>query len=423
VATKSIFLSLKLKIVALITVIFLAGGGVTWAAEQKIPPTVPPNQARVQILGEYVICKQPKRYIGWPSIALAQNGDILIVFSGDRDWHVCPWGKIYLVRKPAGQDHFGEAQEVVDTPLDDRDSGIVVLKDGTVLLSFRSAIDFANPEIERYKPYQKHAATLSEEIRKKWLGNWIITSADNGKTWGPYISVPGNTPHGPAVLSDGRLLYVRPSVVECRDQGNTWKKIARIEMDPQTWNSRYAFLSEQHAIEVKTNHIIALSRYRQKAGSDIRLRQTESFDGGLTWSCPKPTKMSGYPAHLLRLQNGWLLASYGRRIAPMGERACISTDEGKTWDVQNEIILSNAVPQDTGNFGYPASIQLPDGTIWTVYYQIERAQDGEYPCLMATHWELKAGIDVVKGKKTVIESRQEPNEIQDINNLPGNLVF
>ena len=107
----------------------------------------------------------------------------------------------------------------------------------------------------------------------------------------------------------------------------------------------------------------------------------ESFDGGLSWSASRPTQMPGYPAHLLRLRNGWLLASYGRRVAPMGERACISIDEGKTWDVKNEIILSNAVPQNPGHLGYPSSIQLPDGTIWTVYYQIEREEDGEYPRL------------------------------------------
>ncbi|MBN2291254.1 MAG: exo-alpha-sialidase [Pirellulales bacterium] len=377
------------RIQVLIAAILLFGVSDIGASERRIRPTVPLNQPRAEIISEYVICKQPGRYIGWPSSALAQNGDVLIAFSGDRDWHVCPWGKIFIVRKPTGKNHFGEPELVVNTPLDDRDAGLVVLKDGTVLLSFSTSIAFADPKIERYKPYRKHAAKLSKDIRKRWLGSWLCKSTDNGKTWGPYISAPAHAPHGPTVLSDSRLLYVRPSVFESRDQGDTWKKIARIKRDPQTWNSRYAFLSEQHAVEVKANHIIALSRYREKKGDDICLRQMESFDGGLSWSSPQPTDMPGYPAHLLRLENGWLLASYGRRIAPMGERACISIDEGKTWDVQNEIILSNAVLQNPGHLGYPSSIQLSDGTIWTIYYQIERPEDGEYPSLMATHWKLK----------------------------------
>ena len=374
--------------VLLAVLLFLGVSGVD-ARERKIGHSVPVNQPRAEIIAEYVICKQPRRYIGWPGVALARNGDMLIAFSGDRDWHVCPWGKIYTVRKPADQDHFGQPELVVDTPLDDRDAGLVVSKDGTLILSFFTSVAFANPKIDRYKPYREHAAKLSEDTRKRWLGNWLCKSTDNGKTWGPCSPCPVHTPHGPTVLDDGRLLYVRPTVYESRDQGDTWKQIARVRQDPETWKSRYAFLSEQHAVEVKPNHIVALSRYRQKGGSDIRLRQMESLDGGLSWSTPRPTGMPGYPAHLLRLDNGWLLASYGRRIAPMGERACISKDEGKTWDVHNEIVLSNAVPQNSGDLGYPSSVQLPDGSIWTVYYQIEREEDGEYPSLMATHWKLK----------------------------------
>ena len=40
-----------------------------------------------------------------------------------------------------------------------------------------------------------------------------------------------------------------------------------------------------------------------------------------------------------------------------------------------------------GDLGYPASAQLPDGSIITVYYQSEN--HGEKPCLMATKWCVK----------------------------------
>ncbi len=32
-----------------------------------------------------ILCKQPDRYIGWPSIARLKSGELLVVFSGDRD--------------------------------------------------------------------------------------------------------------------------------------------------------------------------------------------------------------------------------------------------------------------------------------------------------------------------------------------------
>ena len=72
------------------------------------------------------------------------------------------------------------------------------------------------------------------------------------------------------------------------------------------------------------------------------------------------------------------------RDGAFGEYACISDDNGKTWDVKNQIKLAG---HWCGDLGYPASAQLPDGSIITVYYQSEN--HGEKPCLMATKWRLK----------------------------------
>ncbi len=405
----------------LIYIILLAAIAFASAAERRIAPTVPREQRRAKIISEYVLCKQQQRYIGWPSMAVAPNGDLLIVFSGDRDWHVCPWGKTLLIRKLAGQSRFSEPEIISNTPLDDRGCGLVTLNDGTMLLTFLTSLAFDNDKIERYKPYRQRCEKLTPEIRAKWLGQWMRRSTDNGFTWGDYFKGPAaNTPHGPTVLSDGRLLYVRPDVAESTDGGQTWQTIGKIERDPATWNSRYAYLSEQHAVEVKKDHILALSRYRGKADNDVRLRQAESFDGGRSWSQPVPTEMRGYPAHLLKLSNGMLLAVYGRRIAPMGERACISTDDGKTWETENEIVLSNAVPQDSGHLGYPASAQMPDGTIWTVYYQVEKEKDGDYPCLMATHWQLKDEVDT--SVKPVDDVKSDSQGVE-VKTQEGNLVF
>lgn len=84
------------------------------------------------------------------------------------------------------------------------------------------------------------------------------------------------------------------------------------------------------------------------------------------------------------MKNGWLLVVYGQRHRrPYGEYACISRDEGETWDIANEIFLSKAPNTD---LGYPASVQLADGSILTVYYQVDKR--GEKPCLMSTHWRL-----------------------------------
>lgn len=349
-------------------------------------PSVPGLQAKAHILSEKVLCRQPGRYIGWPSITLSPAGEILVVFSGDRDWHVCPWGKVQIVRSSDGGQTWGEAETIIDTPIDDRDTAIFKLHDGSLGVSTVGSLAFDNPKIDRYKPYQAYAESLGE-LKHQLAGKWFYRSADGGNTWQQISKLPTSTPHGPTLLSDGRLLLVRGTVFESSNNGETWQKLAKIERDPKTWKSRYAFCSEQHAVEAADGRIVALSRYAD--GDDIELRQTVSYDGGQTWSKPRPTGMQGYPAHLLRLNNGWLLASYGRRIAPMGQRACISKDNGETWLIEDEIILSHAVPQGAGDLGYPASVQLADGTIWTIYYQVEKVEHGESPSLMATHWRLR----------------------------------
>ena len=49
----------------------------------------------------------------------------------------------------------------------------------------------------------------------------------------------------------------------------------------------------------------------------------------------------------------------------MGQRAAISYDDGATW--QHDFIIRDDGPD--GDLGYPASVELPDGSILTVYYQ------------------------------------------------------
>ena len=61
---------------------------------------------------------------------------------------------------------------------------------------------------------------------------------------------------------------------------------------------------------------------------------------------------------------------------PYGIRACFSHDGGRTWDIKNEVVLrADALSNGTGrgkgspgDLGYPRSVELSDGSIFTVYY-------------------------------------------------------
>ena len=346
-----------------------AGTTVLMDADKTIT-AVYDHYARI-ITDSKVLAKQPGKYIGWPSIAVAPNGDLLAVFSGNRAGHVSNDGIIQMVRSSDGGLNWSSEVTVFDTPIDDRDCGIIQTDDETMLVNW-----FTGP------------------YGTEWQGHWTIRSTDNGYTWDTPVRTEVTTPHGPIQLSDGRILYIgqRPhssyswddfdfdvGIQESVDDGLSWQTIGTFPVPPNDLT-----YDECHFVECASGKLVLAFR------DYVRTRpmlQTESTDGGATWSAVHETGIDGFPPHLIRLQNDWLLAVYGKRWAPYGEYACISRDEGVTWDVENEIKLSSA---PNGDLGYPASTQLADGSIWTVYYQQEFG--GGLPRLMGTHWQLNISV-------------------------------
>ena len=108
--------------------------------------------------------------------------------------------------------------------------------------------------------------------------------------------------------------------------------------------------------------------FRTNPRGSGRLYQSESTDRGKTWSEPVDTGIWGYPPHLLQLQSGDILCSYGYRRGAMGVRAVLSHDDGRTWDKDNTIVLRGDGVGNPGDLGYPVSIEVEPGVILTVYY-------------------------------------------------------
>ena len=76
--------------------------------------------------------------------------------------------------------------------------------------------------------------------------------------------------------------------------------------------------------------------------------------------------MSQIPAFPLLLPDNRLVLIYGNRQFPFGCQAIASRDFGKTWDLDNFIMLAYASWDNYG--GHPRSILMPVGTIITGYY-------------------------------------------------------
>lgn len=110
------------------------------------------------------------------------------------------------------------------------------------------------------------------------------------------------------------------------------------------------------------------------------LMESWSGDNGRTWSYPLFTSITGGPPHLLKV-DGRTLLTYGYRgkgkdLSRMGIRARVSED-GRNWG--REIILRDdggtssrlhkkKPKSGASDVGYPVSVQLENGVIFTVYY-------------------------------------------------------
>ena len=139
-------------------------------------------------------------------------------------------------------------------------------------------------------------------------------------------------------------------------------------------------MHEPHVYEAPDGRLVGVLRVHNTSVGTTW--QTESTDGGMTWSKPVPMPVNSVPAHLLRHSSGVVICTYGYRHEPYGQRVIFSKDEGRTWI--HDMPLRDDGPD--GDLGYPATAELKDGSLITVYYQ--KAEAGENTSILYTHWNL-----------------------------------
>ena len=70
----------------------------------------------------------------------------------------------------------------------------------------------------------------------------------------------------------------------------------------------------------------------------------------------------------------------------MAERAVISYDEGETWS--DEYILDDRINMEKQrDMGYPATVELSDGSLLTLYYQA--LPDDWHTSILYTKWRIE----------------------------------
>ncbi len=341
------------------------------------------------------------RHNGWPSVAKDENGVLYAVASCFRAWHVCPFGKTAMFKSYNNGKTWTKPMIINDSFQDDRDAGILYMGNGKLLVSWftdppQSLLNEETNKLMRDKaPKPLYDAVVGMTESYKYLtpeqargGSYVIISEDYGVTWTDPIRVPVSAPHGPTLKKDGSLIYVGKIYFEgdgfsvqsmcafrSNDYGHSWEHLSTLAYPKNFVPTDF---HEPHALELPNGNILCMIRTRD---AESTLYQTESCDGGKTWSEMRPSGIIGYPAHLLQHSSGALISVYGRRCDPISQCAAISYDNGNTWT--EEYIIATANDWD---MGYPASVELDDSSIITVYYQ--KYEDDEYPSILCTRWYL-----------------------------------
>ncbi len=345
--------------------------------------------------GDVIILRKPKRQLAFVGAARRSSdaarrtgGEILVVFR-EGAGHVDPEGRILLMRSDDDGRSWSGPHVVADTDLDDRDPSIKALPDGRVVVNYFSS---------------KCTAPWDEEHIRRWIGpegyelgkrNWsaevarigLRFSQDGGQTWGDEVRIERK---GVAVsasvcaLRDGSLLlpiYGRLNtpnyaayLMRSTDGGKSWGELELIASDP----AGAMPFSEPTLLALPDGRLICQLRTTGAKTDAGAIWQTESSDGGRSWTPPRKLPLWGYRQSLALLSNGDVLSVYGYRRYPMGVRGAVSRDGGRSWDPAAELpIRWDGLHHD---LGYPAAVPLEDGRAFVAYYINTTGDPFSYIC-------------------------------------------
>jgi len=345
------------------------------------------GQVRPGCIKHVVVCREPGRFGGWP----ANNGAALI------------WGNEIVVGfalgwyKPSDKSHSIDGSKSTEhlqaRSLDGGDSWRIenrnyIRRDRKAVPS-PGGINYAHPDF---------AMRIS--------GNCFYISYDRARSWdGPYNFTPmglnlSSRTDYLVVGANECLVFLSASLPEVngsnhsdrafmartRDGGKTFQFVSWLTGEPVKIRSVMP-----STVETSPGRLLSITRRKVKRRETRKysnwLEASVSEDKGESWKylCKVADtdrgEENGSPPALVRLRDGRLAVAYGYRSVPLGIRAKISEDGGRSWG--REIMLRD----DGGRWdlGYPRMVQRPDGKLLTIYYY-NTAENPE-PYIAATIWD------------------------------------
>ncbi len=120
----------RIGLSALALWILSTGAIVTGDTVPDKDPAAGEGRAVVEGVTVSVVNRNLAMYCGWPTVALTGSGDLVAVYSGGREEHVCPFGRLELIRSTDKGKTWSAPRVLVDSPLDDRDAGVLAMGQG-----------------------------------------------------------------------------------------------------------------------------------------------------------------------------------------------------------------------------------------------------------------------------------------------------
>ncbi len=162
----------------------------------------------------------------------------------------------------------------------------------------------------------------------------------------------------------------RAGILISRDDGYSWTEFYEIDKD----------INETSILALDDGSIIACVR----TATNQHQKLYKSTDGGMTWIFKEDVSLlHQIPAALTLLNDGKILMCYGVRNNQKSIMYRVSEDNGESWTEPNILV----VLEETGDMGYPSSVQLKDGTIVTAYYADGIIEHKRYHCGIV-RWSL-----------------------------------
>ena len=235
-----------------------------------------------------------------------------------------------------------------------------------------NGIDFTNPGFamrcrgsEYFLSFDKcvtwkgpYALHMSDELGIQARTDYLVNSADDCMV---FLTAKKTND------KEGRVFCIRT-----QDGGRTWKFVSWIGPEPEGFSIMPA------SVRLSDGRILVAMRRKEPEERNF-IEFYVSDDDGTTWKPfetlnPDCGSRSGNPPAMVLMKDGRLALTYGYRDDPIGIRARVSKDEGKTWS--DELVLRD----DGGDrdVGYSRTVQREDGKLVTMYYFNEDTDSERY---------------------------------------------